>query len=219
VDRIKDYTMFVSKYRLIIVNVGTNNIEENSQEEITEKFNKVITEIRVKNPKACIAINSIFFRPRDIPDQMATLELRKKQKNDRQQTTPPGIPTTSNTDPPPSTLKAPPKKPLTSQQKYKALHPMEKKRRTTNKSVRKLCNATGCLFLESWRCVQDKKTKEVDLNYFADDGLHLNDQGIASMSEYIDGNVQRLLPADKPPKKRKRKAKAHRVLHKNPPPK
>jgi hypothetical protein len=103
-----------------------------------------------------------------------------------------------------------PKKQLTSQEKYKALHPMEKKRRVINKWLRKLCGEHRCLFLESWRCVQHKTTKEVNLECFADDGLHLNDQGITAMSDYIEGNVQRLLPAQKQPKRRRQKSKARK---------
>ena len=218
VEKIQDYTMFVNNYRLILLNVGTNNLEEDSQEEILEKFGHVIAEIRSKNPRACIVINSIFFRPRDIPEQMQALTLKKEQEiamkklkfpgEHMMQAKPCNEPSTSNECKTKSTTTHPPsKKELTSHEKFKALHPMEKKRRVVNKSIRKLCQETSCLFLESWRCVQNKKTKEVNLDCFAYEGLHLNDQGIAAMTEYVDGNVQRLLPATKAPRKRKVKTR------------
>jgi hypothetical protein len=166
----------------------------------------VIQLIREKNPQTKLAICSIFFRPQDIPEQMAVIRNRKAQRPSQQYKT--SLPSTSSSStlhPTPTTPPAP-QKPLTKLEKYNALHPLERKRRTTNKALGKLCSTTGVIFLESWRCVQkiDKnKEKIVNLDCFADDGLHLNEQGIAALGEYIEGNVQRHLPLKRPQRIRK----------------
>jgi hypothetical protein len=205
IDRINDYTLYVSNYRLIVLNVGTNNLVMDSQEEIIQKLTNVIEVIRAKNPNAGIAVNSIFFRPQDIPEQMLEIKMRKITRGTGKQPKSSIQPSSSTDEPQGTTSPPPPKKSRTEQEIYQSLHPMERKRRSVNKAIRKLCTTSRCLFLESWRCVMHKKTKEVNLNLFADDGLHLNQDGIAAMSEFIEGNIQRLIPAAKTPKKRKRK--------------
>jgi hypothetical protein len=150
--------------------------------------------------------------PKDIPEQMQAIKMRKNKRIIAQNLQSDQQPSTSTTDAEPPSTPPPAKKRRTCQEIYQSLHPMEKKRRSTNKSIRKLCSNSGCLFLETWRCVQHKKSKEVNLDFFADDGLHLNEQGIAAMSEYIEGNIQRLLPA---PKSRKRANKKKKKVAKN----
>jgi hypothetical protein len=145
---------------------------------------------------------------------MAALRARKAGNIHYQDLIEPQDPTTSTGAQTPDNPTKCDHKPLTCQQKYHALHPFEKKRRTINKALRKLCTRTGAIFLESWRCVETtnkKKEKVVNLDCFADDGLHLRERGIMALTEYIEGNVQRHLPLKRLKKKKKPKKQTKNV--------
>jgi hypothetical protein len=81
---------------------------------------------------------------------------------------------------------------------------MEQKRRKTNKAIRKSCMTNDIIFLESWACVQKgtkKGNKTANLDCFADDGLHLNNQGIVAFARYLECNSIRCLHLKKVAKK------------------
>ena len=81
---------------------------------------------------------------------------------------------------------------LTNKEIFDQLPYMEQKRRHTNKAVRKICKKMGVYFVETWRGLQ-KPDKSVNLDLYADDGLHLNEHGIQALGRYIEGTTACLL--------------------------
>jgi hypothetical protein len=123
----------------------------------------------------------------DIPEQMEEIRKRKNRsnKNPTPDPTPNPIDKTIN-----------PEKPKTLQEIFNARHPMEQKRRHTNREIRKICRRHNVFFLETWRGLE-KKNKEVNLDYYANDGLHLSDAGVVAMGDYIQGSAHCLLDSRK----------------------
>ena len=200
-------TLRVTKYKVIIVQIGTNHIEKDTPAEIVQKLDKLLKLLKEKNPQATLAYSGILFRPTDIPAEMEKIRARK---HDNPRHSKDFVKTPHHSDNVhhgameyPATT---PTKPLTNNEIYQKLHPMEKKRRTTNKAIRRLCKKTGTVFLESWGCVE-LDNWNADLNNYADDGLHLREQGIQALGNYLGSNSVRLLHLRKtaqnsiPPKK------------------
>ena len=52
-------------------------------------------------------------------------------------------------------------------------------------------------FLESWKVTHAKKNGPIYYSRFADDGLHLNDEGVLALKKFIKGNVSTLLDKKK----------------------
>jgi lysophospholipase L1-like esterase len=191
-EKVKDNTLNVSNYRLILLLVGTNDAVKSQPEVIAQEAEKLINLITEKNPDAKIAFNGLLYRPQDIPEQMAIIRIRKQQKLPDKVATP--------------KLVQPPPVKLTKQQQYDALPEPEKKRRKINKAIQKVCQNKNVKFLEAWKKCEHKKTREVNLDYFADDGLHLNENGINNLKMLVEGNVGRMLPKPKlSPKNKKEK--------------
>jgi lysophospholipase L1-like esterase len=204
-DRIRDHTITVTPYMLVIVNIGTNDIQKHSPTKVANMAANLITLIRDKNPKAKIAFNAIPARPCDIPEE---LEKIKANRNARKSPTYPrasasyeplnSCTTVSNT--PIKTQSDEPNR----REIFNARPWMEKKRRHVNRDIRKVCNKLGVAFLETWKCLQNKD-KTVKLGLYALDGLHFNQEGIHTMANYIGGNASCLLDSKKRIKpKRKR---------------
>ena len=188
-DKVKDNTLSVTKYQLILILVGTNDAVKSTPEKIAQEAENLIKLIKEKNPEAKIAFNGILYRPQDIPEQMAIIRNRKRKKSPAMEKNP-------------NVQQQPPQIKLTKQQQYDALPEPEKKRRKINKAVQKMCKNQNVKFLESWRKFEHKKTREVNLDFFADDGLHLNEHGINNLKLLIEGNSGRMLPKHRgPPQK------------------
>jgi hypothetical protein len=126
-------------------------------------------------------------------------------QNTNQQPPNPSLPSGTGESCNSQTGATPPQVKPTNQAIYQALHPREKKRRATNKAIRRLCKETGCFFMETWRCTE-LRDRSLDINMFADDGLHLSTQGINALARYIEGNASCLLDQ----KKRVRRVKIPR---------
>jgi hypothetical protein len=75
------------------------------------------------------------------------------------------------------------------------VEPMERKRRNANKAIRKACKAAGVHFYESWKTFFNKDDT-INLNYYADDGLHLSQSGILALTRYVEGNVATLMDSN-----------------------
>ena len=186
IERVRDSTFNVSRYKLIVLLIGTNDAVKSQPEEIADRLTTLINLIKHKNPLAKLACNAILFRPQDVPAQMDIIRRRKqnRQKN-KNIPTPPTLPT--------------PTQGLTTQQKYDALPPAEKKRRKINKAMSKVCAKLNVTFLEPWKKFQ-LENNEVNTDLYADDGLHLNPIGIETLKMFIEGNVGRILYNSKPKK-------------------
>jgi lysophospholipase L1-like esterase len=199
VQRIQDRTLIVSNYGLIFLFVGTNNFEKSTPCEIIDELSKLISVVKSSNPTARVACSAIICRPRDVPEYMDLIKERIRLKQPLG--TLPNIVTPScstDTDPYPAHPKALqyPTPKMTNQEIYAARHPLEKKRRATNKAIRRLCKETGCFFMETWKFTECRD-RSLNINHFADDGLHLSDQGIRAMASYIEGNTSCLLDRKK----------------------
>jgi hypothetical protein len=85
---------------------------------------------------------------------------------------------------------------------------MEQKRIDSNKAIRKVCQLSNTFFLKSGKVVFDD---DGDLRYerYAEDGLHLSNEGIIALSDYIVGSIACLMDGNKklmaPKPKRKRR--------------
>jgi hypothetical protein len=189
VDRINDYTLHLAKYPIIILMVGTNNMEKCEPSEIVEKLAAVVEAVKIKNPKARLAYSAILFRPCDVPEQMEIIKRRPPRHLRRTQAAATSSTLSASANDQPNT---PSTSTLTSRQQYEALPYMEKKRRRVNKAIRKFCDEHSIFFLKSWICMQ-KKDKSANLLMFADDGLHLEDVGIEALKGHIEGNVSTLI--------------------------
>jgi lysophospholipase L1-like esterase len=86
---------------------------------------------------------------------------------------------------------------------------MEKKRRQTNIQLRRLCKQKNVYFLETWKAMEDKtkKDRSINLDLYANDGLHLNNDGISALGNYIEGTTACLLDFKKMPKPKRWKRK------------
>ena len=196
VEKIQDRTLIVSNDGLIFLFVGTNNFEKSTTGQIIDELRKLISAVKVANPTARVACSAIICRPRDVPEYMDQIKDRIRAK------LPLGsapTPTCLNETAPhvadASDQKSPSPK-MTNQQIYAARHPLEKKRRATNKAIRRLCKESACFFLETWRFTECRD-RSLNINHFADDGLHLSGQGISAMASYIEGNTSCLLDRKK----------------------
>jgi lysophospholipase L1-like esterase len=171
--------------------IATNDVERLDKNDIVANLATLVNTIRQKNPVAKLAYSAILFRPRDIPSQMEALDALYHQRDYPTYTK---VTDLDPTEPQPSSFADSnnPKKTLTPQQIYNAHHCSEKKRRQINKSIRKYCDANGIFFLQSWKTMQ-LNDKTVNLNYFARDGLHLNESGIDALKCYLEGNVATLI--------------------------
>ena len=194
IDRIKDLTLTVNRYQLIILMLATNDMQKYMPKAIVAKLADLIELIKKKNPTARIACNAIIQRPVDIPEQMAVIKARNTPL------------TAANYLPPPPPVMDQ-GRPPTRQQIHNALHPMEKKRRKTNQLIRKLCKDSGTYFLETWKAMENKPDRSINLNLFANDGLHLNHDGICALTKYIEGTTACLLDFKKLPKPKRWKNK------------
>jgi hypothetical protein len=190
---IRDHTLNVRDYRLIIIMIATNDVERLTIASIVQNLSELVDAIRNENPKARIAYNAIIFRPKDIPEQMEQLKSITDAKS-QSFAVPIPFPTTFIASNPP--IPTTPGPVLTNQQIYAALPLKEKKRRQTNKAIRYYCKDAGICFLESWKCLQ-LADRTVNLEMYAPDGLHLNDEGILTLRNYIEGNVSTLLDPNK----------------------
>jgi hypothetical protein len=152
-----------------------------------------VNAIRNENPAARIAYNAIIFRPKDIPEQMVQLKsiIEAKKQSFAAPIQFPSI-FIASTLPTPTA----PGPRLTNQQIYAALPHREKKRRETNKAIRYYCRDAGICFLESWKSLQ-LADRTVNLELYAPDGLHLNDDGVIALRNYVEGNVSTLLDPSK----------------------
>ena len=193
VDRINDYTLHLAKYPIIILMVGTNNMEKCEPSEIVEKLAAVVEAVKIKNPKARLAYSAILFRPCDVPEQMEIIKRRPPRHLRRTQAAATSSTPSASANNLPNTI---PTSTLTSRQQYDALPYMEKKRRRVNKAIRKFCDQNGIFFLKSWISFQ-KTDKSANLLMFADDGLHLEDVGIETLKGHIEGNVSTLIDTKK----------------------
>jgi hypothetical protein len=156
---------------------------------IASMAEQLILKIKEKNPRAVIAFNAILARPVDIPEQMREIRNRKqitRVLDVTEATTSKHSPSVCKSTPPPT------KSRMTTKEIFEARPPMERKRRHTNREIRKVCTLHSVYFLETWKGLETKN-KEVNLDYYAKDGLHLNDQGVAALRLYIQGNSARLL--------------------------
>jgi lysophospholipase L1-like esterase len=84
---------------------------------------------------------------------------------------------------------------------------MEKKRRKTNQLIRKLCKNKHIYFLETWKATENKNIRSLNLQLYADDGLHLNSDGIQALANYVEGTTACLLDFKKLPKPKRWKIK------------
>jgi hypothetical protein len=226
IERIKDRTLFVAHYRLIIVCIGTNDSQKYEPSEICHMMTDLIDTIRHINPTARVAISSILFRPCDIPAQMEVIRMRPHltRKYPSRETSlhtqpPPPQPFTPSTQPlylqpekpSASAVSTPPTpppaqdRPKNNQEIYDALEPIEKRRRITNKGLHKLCKEENLFFMRAWRCMQNDD-KTVNLALFGDDGLHLGEDGIDALKIYLEGSVVCLLDRKKRHRRKKTKA-------------
>jgi hypothetical protein len=201
IDRINDLTLTINKYQLVVLMLGTNDIQRSMPLGIAHKLADVIDLIREKNPTARIACNAIIPRPTDIPIHMEEIRNRGASKSAASYMPPPP-PMASTSE------NQPPVRPPTRQEVYNALHPMEKKRRQTNIQIRRLCKSKGVYFLETWKAMEkSKKDRSINLSLYADDGLHLNNHGISALGNYIEGTTACLLDFKKLPKPKRWKRK------------
>jgi lysophospholipase L1-like esterase len=228
IDRINDRTLTITRYQLILIMLGTNDIQRYSPKCIADKMAELIDLIREKNPNARIACNAIISRPTDIPEQMRIISNRKKPITAANYLPPPppsaeAITAANYLPPPPPSAEAianylpppppavennqPPTRPPTRQEIYQALHPMEKKRRQTNIQLRRLCKQKNVYFLETWKAMENKMNRSTNLNLYANDGLHLNNHGITALGNYIEGTTACLLDFKKMPKPKRWKRK------------
>jgi lysophospholipase L1-like esterase len=199
-DRINDLTLTVNKYQLIHLMLGTNDLQRNMPRGIAEKMSELIDLIRKRNPTARIAVNAIISRPKDIPDQMDKINNRETHITAANYLPPPPPVCANEEDQQP--VRAP-----TRQQVYQALHPLEKKRRQTNIQLRRLCKIKGIYFLETWKAMENKQNRSINLDLYANDGLHLASDGIAALGNYLEGNTACLLDFKKMPKPKRWKRK------------
>jgi hypothetical protein len=173
--------------------IATNDVERLSIASIVQGLSELVDAIRQINPDARIAYNAIIFRPKDIPEQMDKLQKITAAKT-QSFADPIPFPTSFIT---PNEQNPPPMAPiLSNQQIYAALPLKEKKRRETNKAIRYYCKVAGVCFQESWKCLQ-LSDRTVNLELYAPDGLHLNDEGVIRLRNYIEGNVSTLLNPNK----------------------
>jgi hypothetical protein len=173
--------------------IATNDVERLSIASIVQNLSELVDAIRQENPTARIAYNAIIFRPKDIPAQMEELQELIRAKT-QSYASPIPFPTTfiaANQSP-----TSPVPRPLTNQQIYAALPLKEKKRRQINKAIRYYSKNAAICFLESWKCLQ-LADRSVNLELYSPDGLHLNDNGILTLRNYIEGNVSTLLDPSK----------------------
>ena len=61
---------------------------------------------------------------------------------------------------------------------------------------RKVCKKKSCHFLKSGRVVFDGE-ETIIFDRYADDGLHLNNDGIVALGYYLEGNVSCLMDKNK----------------------
>jgi uncharacterized protein YjhX (UPF0386 family) len=196
----------VGKYKLILICIGTNHIENSETPEILDTLKKLIDIIRDKNPLAMIAYCGILYRPKDLPSEMEEIQARKiAAKNTNYPPKQQCDPMKTRNDPKQkSYAEAPPKeKKLTNREIYARLPPLEQKRRSVNKSIRKLCKETNIHYLEASKCVEKRirvqnEAKAANLKCYADDGLHLSDHGVFVFGNYLQKNAIRLLTLKKP---------------------
>lgn len=68
-DKLRQYLELqmvgVKNHDLVIIHVGTNNVERNSVGEICRQFGRLIQAIHHFNPTAKVAVSSILPRPKD----------------------------------------------------------------------------------------------------------------------------------------------------------
>ncbi len=69
VDKIRQYVdmqmVEVRHHQVIIIHVGTNNIERSPEGEVCQQFVKLLQAIRRQNATALLAVSSILPRPKD----------------------------------------------------------------------------------------------------------------------------------------------------------
>jgi lysophospholipase L1-like esterase len=215
IECVKNYTLYVNTYKVIIIGVGTNHIEKTEIPEILDQLEQLLTIVKEKNPTAIIAYSGILYRPRDIPAEMEEIKARKTAQKNNPQKWQPHVPQPSQSNLNLKPIMKPvldPKqeeKKLSEREIYARLPPLEQKRRKVNKEIRKLCKHNNTHFLESWKCVEKKirvrnTANAANLKCFADDGLHLSSHGTMVLGNYYQKNAIRLLTLKRPmhPKKR-----------------
>jgi lysophospholipase L1-like esterase len=196
--RVKDRTLDVSSYKIIIVHISTNDIHSSSPLQITEKMEELTDLIREINPSAKIAISGMLPRPIDDPSPWVEANRRKTnislRKSARKrgmyfveswravlhkkipieptpQGAPSGAPSTSSTAYPPTLVDDPSK--VTSQ-------PAQPK---PGKKYR--------------RKQMPKGEMPVDITCYGDDLLHLSNKGIIALGKTLQGNVITLMDPKK----------------------
>jgi hypothetical protein len=71
---------------------------------------------------------------------------------------------------------------------------------------RKVATSQGCHFLKSGRVVFNEDST-LNYTHYAEDGLHLSNDGILSLGYYLEGNIGCLLDKNKKVKTKKLKIK------------
>jgi hypothetical protein len=212
-ERLKRGIIEIKQYEIILLVFGTNNIQKGTHEDAGGIMEQIVSFIKRLNPSAKIGIVGILYRPIDIPEDMLKIEQRDYPLPlySIPFGSTPGTPYTEMgyADLDPGTYRITMPQPSTSSlsnttpsnkvpplhntaNRKDPVHPSEQKRREFNKIFRKVCKKTGCHFLKSGRVVfHDDET--LNIHRYADDGLHLNNDGIIALGNYLQGSVASLL--------------------------
>jgi lysophospholipase L1-like esterase len=203
----------IDSYKVIMILIGTNDVEECTPKEVVQKLELVCKYISLHNPRAKLAVSAILYRPRDNPKDMDIIKSRPRgaarrrllHARARAVVNPVGNimlatgPSTSSTHPSSATTpnQVPSSTNTAQPQKKVQPHPMEKRRRKVNVKIKDLCKKLNLYFLESWKITHKKKNGDIIYDRFADDGLHLSEDGVMALKKYIKGNIGTLLDAKK----------------------
>jgi hypothetical protein len=198
IQKVKDGTIDVVNYSIVVIHVGTNNIHSSTPEEIAEKTETLTDLIAQKNPTAKIAVSAILPRPIDNPSPWVESNRRKSNIAIRKNSKSRGIyfieswraVMVKENKPKPSTSTS-----ISSPIQPVLMMPTNMDTSSTSSEPDLATPSTSTLIgtKPKKNPKQPQGEKPVDINCFADDWLHLNNKGIIALGEVFKGNIITLM--------------------------
>jgi lysophospholipase L1-like esterase len=74
-ERLQKGVIEVKQYQIVLLLVGTNDMDRKTPQETGETMEKIVSFIKQVNPGAKIGIVGVLYRPQDFPDDMKEIEM------------------------------------------------------------------------------------------------------------------------------------------------
>jgi lysophospholipase L1-like esterase len=194
-QKVKEGTLDVVNYSIVVIHVGTNNIHSCTPEQITEKAENLTNLIAQMNPSAKIAVSGILPRPIDDKSPWVESNRRKSNLSIRKNSKAQGIHFIESWRA--VLVKKVKEKPKPSTSTSNIPHQSCSSSKEPELQAPSTSTPTAATPRKKKNPPQPQGEQPVNIKCFADDWLHLNNKGIIALGEAFKGNIISLMEPGK----------------------